>query len=105
MFVFCSLLYVLPIRSQVESYGPHLLAPISYFPGLAPVPSLEILGLGLFPFLAGEEALEVAGAFFVLWGLRPLARQLHLHRRAVVIVSEPITRSARQAPFESPCRS
>ncbi len=57
----------------MESYGPHLLAPISYFPGLAPVPSLEILGLGLFPFLAGEETLEVAGAFFLLSDLRPLA--------------------------------
>ncbi len=39
------------------------------------------LGLlpGVFLLLAGEETLEVFGAFFVLWGLRPLARQLHLH--------------------------
>ena len=40
------------------------------------------LGLlpGVFLLLAGEESLEVAGAFFVLRDLRPLARQLHLHR-------------------------
>ena len=64
------------------------------------------LGLlpGVFLLLAGEEALEVAGAFFVLWGLRPLARQLHLRRgrdrvaqahplQAFQLVQRPIKRT------------
>ncbi len=41
--------------------------------------------LGLVPgvclLLVGEETLEVGEAFFVLSDSRPLARQLHLHRR------------------------
>ncbi len=44
--------------------------------------SLQVLLLlaWVFLLLAGEETLEVAGAFFVLSDSRPLARQLHLHR-------------------------
>ncbi len=42
---------------------------------------------------------EVGGAFFVLWGLRPLARQLHLHRgRDRVAQAHPLE------PFEPPRR-
>ncbi|MFB3094566.1 MAG: hypothetical protein ACE10O_01760, partial [Candidatus Acidiferrales bacterium] len=57
----------------------------------AVVGALRSLGLlpGVFLLLAGEEALEVAGAFFILSDSQPLARQLHLHLRAVVIASGP----------------
>ena len=52
--------------------------------------------------LAGEEALEVGGAFFVLWGLRRLARQLHLHRgRDRVAQAHPLqTFHLRQSPIK-----
>ncbi len=65
------------------------------------LPVLLLLPWG-FPLLAGEEALEVGEAFFVLWGLRPLARQLHLHRgRDRVAQAHPLQAfHLRQSPIK-----
>ncbi len=66
MFVFCSLLYGLPNLKSSGNLRPAPTETDLLLSRVGPVPSLEILGLGLFLLLAGEETLEVAGAFLLI---------------------------------------